>query len=58
MIERLGFQRSILFHRNAGGCRILELVKFVHGKADIVEKLVGHVAAETLLAERTQHSTE
>ena len=56
MVEGLGDQRYVLFHRDTRGSRILEGVKLVDGETDVVEELVGHVAAESLLAEYAHHN--
>ena len=56
MIEFGGSEGNVLFHSDARGGGILEFVEFGHIDADIVEELVGHVAAESLLAEHTHHN--
>ncbi len=55
MVECLRYQRHILLHGDTGRGRILKGVELVDGEADVVEELVGHVAAESLLAEDTHH---
>ena len=51
MVEGLGHQGHILLHGDTCRGRVLKGVKLVDGETDVVEELVGHVAAESLLAE-------